>query len=212
MIDTYLTDSNSLLVSFGGLALQYGMPVPEFKRILKPIDVNKIFVIDEYRCWYYTIYEDVINELRNLIDKIQPLNTIFFGCSAGGYASILFGLILEVDRTMSFQTQTFLSQKSRQKYKDVRWEKEVNIAYKYSNGKELDLWNHDKECKTVIELFYCEDFYISKIHAELLYEKTNYLNIVLNKYQCGDSYPLARNLKESGDLLKIFKCRLEKMD
>lgn len=207
MIEVNLTDSDILLVSFGGLAFQVGMPIPEFKRIMTPLNVNKAFLVDKDRCWYYKIMKDVEYELRELIYNVVPRYTIFYGCSAGGYASILYGLLLEVDRVMTFQAQTFLSQKYREKYKDHRWKTEAFKAQQYVDEDYLDLWNHDKKCKTIIELFYCENFYHSKIHADLFYKNTNYLNVILNEYKC-ESYPLARNLKNKGELLSIFQDRI----
>jgi len=206
MIDIYLNKSDVLLVSFGGFALQVGMAIPEFKNLLTPIDVNKVFLIDEDRCWYYTIHKKVINDLRKLIDSNNFKNIIFYGCSAGGYAAILFGLLLKIDRVMAFQTQTFLSRESRKKYNDKRWLPEIEKLYSYSQQDQLDLWNY--KCKTLIELFYCENFRESKIHAELFYEKASDLNIILNKYQC-DDYPLVKELKRKGKLLQIFKDRLK---
>jgi hypothetical protein len=207
LIEVNLVDSDTLLVSFGGFALYVGMPISEFKRVMTPLNVNKAFLIDKDRCWYYKIMQDVKHELKELIYHVNPKYTIFYGCSAGGYASILYGLLLEVDRVMVFQTQTFLSEKYRKKYKDQRWETEAHEAQNYAKEDYLDLWNHDKQCKTVVELFYCENFYHSKIHADLFYKKTNYLNVILNKYEC-ESYPLARNLKNKGELLSIFQDRM----
>ena len=207
MIEVDLIDSDILLVSFGGLSLAVGMPIPEFKQVMTPLKVNKAFIIDRDLCWYYKIMEDVKNELQELIHRTHPKYTIFYGCSAGGYASILYGLLLEVDRVMVFQAQTFLSKKSREKYKDNRWEPQASKAQQYVDEDYLDLWNHDKKCKTIIELFYCKNFYHSKIHADLFYEKTNDLKIVLNEYEC-ESYPLARNLKNEGKLLSIFQKRI----
>lgn len=208
LIEVDLVDSDILLVSFGGLALYVGMPIPEFKRVMTSLNVNKAFLIDEDRCWYYKNMKDVKYKLEELIYHVDPRYTIFYGCSAGGYASILYGLSLEVDRVMVFQTQTFLSQKSRDEYKDQRWKVEASEAQKYAEEDYLDLWNHDKKCKTIIELFYCENFYHSKIHADLFYEKTNYLNVILNKYECGEEYALARKLKNKGELLSIFQDRM----
>ena len=86
---------------------------------------------------------------------------------------------------------------------------EVENVYLNAHQDQLDLWyyNFHKKYKTLIELFYCENFEMSKIHAELFYQKAPDLNIILNKYQC-DAYPLARELKQKGELLQIFKDRL----
>lgn len=206
MIEAYLTNSDLLLVSFGGLALRVGMPIPEFRKTVSSIKANKLFFMDKYRCWYFRIFEETIDSLQNWINKLNPKKTIFYGCSAGGYASIMFGVELEVDLILAFQTQTFLSHEERKKNNDQRWKDEIKDVYKYSK-RNLDLWNYDKKCKTLIELFYCKNFHHSRIHAELFLEKTNLLNLKMNPYEC-ESYPLARNLKNKGDLSKIFQNRI----
>ena len=206
-IEINLNDSDVLLVSFAGLALQLNMSIPEFKRVTTPLNMNKVFVTDENRSWHYKDMKDLIYDLKKLISDLNPRCTIFFGNSAGGYASILYGTLLEVDRVMAFQPQTFLSKKSREKYNDKRWIRDVVNAQKYADEDYLDLWNHDKKCKTIIELFYCENFKESKIHAELFYEKTKYLNVILNGYQC-PSYNLAYWKKNTGELLSMFQTRI----
>lgn len=211
-IEINLSESDILLVSFGGLALELNMPIPEFKRVMTPLNMNKVFVTDENRCWYYKDMEDLIHELKKLISDMNPKYTIFFGNSAGGYAAILYGILLEVDRVMSFQGQTFLSKKSREKYNDKRWINDVVNAQKYVDDEDyLDLWNHDKKCRTIVEFFYCENFNESRIHAELFYEKTKYLNVVLNKYQC-PSENLASWKRNTGELLSIFQDRIGESD
>lgn len=208
-IEVNLAESDILLVSFAGLALQLNMSIPEFKRIMTPVDVNKAFVTDDSRSWYYEHMNDLIYQLKNLISDINPKLTIFFGNSAGGYASILYGILLEVDRVMAFQAQTFLSKKSREEYNDKRWWCDVVKAQKYVDDENnLDLWNSDKKCKTIVELFYCKNFNESNIHAEVFYEKTKYLNVVLNGYEC-PSYNLANWKRNTGKLLSLFQDRIK---
>lgn len=209
MIEINKEDSEVLLVSFGGLALKVGFPIPEFKRILTPIRVNKVFVVDKHRCWYYKIKEQVKEQLEKIIDDIKPKRIIFFGVSAGGYASILFGTILNVDHIIAFNPQSFLSPKMRRKYKDDRWPEQIKDVYKFSDGLHLDLWKHDKQCKSFIEIFYCENYYKYKIHSEELKRRTEKFNIKMHPYQCPNS-AIAKNLKNSGELFEIFSKRIRK--
>lgn len=211
MIEVIREKSDILLVSFGGLALQVGFPIPEFKRILSPINLSKIFVVDQYRCWYYRIIDEVTKELQKLIDELKPKRTIFFGVSAGGYASILFGTMLQVDHVMAFNTQSFLSPEMRIKYKDTRWPDQINDVYKYHKNLPLDLWKYDKKCKTFIELFYCENYYLYKTHSEVFNKRTKKFNIKMNPYKCKNS-ALAKNLKNSGELFNIFLKRIKKYE
>ncbi len=43
------------------------------------------------------------------------------GCSAGGFAALLYGILLNVDKIITFNPQTFLDSSTRLLYKDSRW-------------------------------------------------------------------------------------------
>lgn len=208
MIEIIRKDSDILLVSFGGLALRYGIPIPEFKKMLSNFNVNKIFLMDKYRCWYFRIREKLITKLQKEIKDINPKRKIFFGVSAGGYAAIMYGMMFNVDQVLAFNPQTFLSKEMRYEFKDKRWIKEVNEVYKYSKNIPLDLWNHEYfKCKTLIELFYCNrDLY--KIHSEEFEKRMKLLKPLIHPYICNNGVAIAKNLKETGELFNIFLNRI----
>lgn len=45
------------------------------------------------------------------------------GTSAGGYAALLFGYLLEADTAVAFAPQTFISPQERKRYGETRWGK-----------------------------------------------------------------------------------------
>jgi hypothetical protein len=110
-----------IIVSFGGCALKMGGIQPfEFVNTLNKIcqTAAKYFVIDKNNLWYHggikTISNDVnstVEYLKNIIDGYEKV--IFIGTSAGGYASILFGSLLNVDTVLAFIPQTIISNKGR---------------------------------------------------------------------------------------------------
>jgi len=207
MLEINREKSDLLLVSFGGLAHQVGFPIPEFKRILKPVKTNKAFFVDKHRCWYYKTREQVKEKILEMFEDIKPRKVIFFGVSAGGYAAILYGTMFNVDRVLAFNPQSFLSPKFRKKYHDNRWPEQIKDVYKYSKGYPLELWDYDVAGKTVIEILYCQNYEKYRVHSEQLKKRTKEFNIIMHPYQCPNS-AIAKNLRDSGDLLQIFSNRI----
>ena len=76
-------------------------------------NTNAHFYTDYHQCWWAKglLYrsEDVDGTIQYIESKIKDYSkVIFMGHSAGGYTSILFGSILNVDRVIAFYPQTDL--------------------------------------------------------------------------------------------------------
>lgn len=112
------TDNNSknIIISFGSNAGLVGkVPIFEFKRSLSEMDLdfNILYLKDVKRNWYLSKLENVGNNithtkafLKKIIDKHE--NVITIGASSGGFASILFGSLFEVNCAIAFNPQTDL--------------------------------------------------------------------------------------------------------
>lgn len=108
---------NTLIICFGGMVLKMGGILPfEFLNFLSKIDCesDKIFYIDKKQSWYHNGIENIsstIDEtvlyLKNKINGYKKV--IFMGVSAGGYAAILFGSLLNVQYVISFIPRTNLT-------------------------------------------------------------------------------------------------------
>ncbi|VEI44755.1 Uncharacterised protein [Actinobacillus equuli] len=61
---------------------------------------------DNFQAWYLLHFEYYLAYLMQLISALQPTKIITAGCSAGGYAAILFGHYLFADQTFAFSPQT----------------------------------------------------------------------------------------------------------
>lgn len=93
----------------------YAQPVFEFARQLADIEVGQVMLRDPQRRWYHggvpgagTDIEDLRHALARLLSRHRPRRTITLGTSAGGYAALLFGRLLEVDHVLAFAPQTRL--------------------------------------------------------------------------------------------------------
>jgi hypothetical protein len=212
IISDYSKKSNTLIVTFGGIAQGIGIPVFEFFNILEKQDVNKIFIRDFAQAWYHKGLWNMTNDLietANLlskeIEKSGAERVIFFGNSSGGYAALLFGNLLSPDRVLCFSPQTFLSWHKRLFSLDFRWRKEIKKIYaKNSSQKDyLDLKNKFREnlnTKTQFFIHYCDTFRLDRIHAQ---ELKNFEQISLIKHRKGD-HGLIKLLKETGELENII--------
>lgn len=115
----YIVNGNqNLIISFGGIGFGRIKPF-EFLNTLQHIvpQYSKRFYLDFRNDWYHQgivdISTDIETTLMHLAKVIQPYHkTIFMGCSAGGYAAILFGSLLKVDTVIAFIPQTVLERSS----------------------------------------------------------------------------------------------------
>lgn len=94
----------------------YPGPVFEFARSLDALGLRQVLVRDPYRLWYHRGVPGVGNDigevrecLAQIVAAVRPRRTVTLGTSAGGYAAILFGLLLDADEVLAFAPQTRLT-------------------------------------------------------------------------------------------------------
>ena len=159
-------DSNRyLIVCFGGMALGFaGVPPFEFLKHLSRnyTNVDLSFFIDKKQCWYHKGIDGLTNSIDETVDYLNKLinakeykHVIFIGNSAGGYASILFGSLCNVQTVIATCPQTIHRAKmSDPKYHDLK--RIINKSTKYilhgdvSNKNKHDLHNI-YECYNISE-------------------------------------------------------------
>jgi hypothetical protein len=115
-----INGNKKLIVCFGGLAMGLGGLIPfEFLNYLSTCyngTVDLMFYVDKNQCWYQngihgitTNIDDTIKYFQNKILHGNYEKIIFMGVSAGGYASILFGSLCNVNHVICFMPQTNLN-------------------------------------------------------------------------------------------------------
>lgn len=109
-----------LIISFGGLALRMGMTMFEFNSAIKKLKVDSLFLKDTKRIWYqkgiseeYPTVESVVELLKNY--TVNYRKVICIGNSAGAFAAILFGTLLDIDQVVAFAPQTLLKEEFNMK-------------------------------------------------------------------------------------------------
>jgi hypothetical protein len=132
-----INNSETLIVSFGGRLLKFGMILPyEFLNFLNKhfVNVDKLFYIDKdqmnYHKGIYGITRNIDETLLYLGEKIKNYKkVVFMGVSAGGYAALLFGSLLNVTTIIAFIPQTILRKPYDEKYGNLK--KYINNVTKY---------------------------------------------------------------------------------
>lgn len=109
-------NNTELIISFAGNAVVYGgIPQFEFVNSLNKIYPNcdKLFYLDKTSRFYIngiqTISKSIEETTQYISSKIKDYKKVcFIGTSAGGYASILYGSLLNIDYVLAFIPQTNL--------------------------------------------------------------------------------------------------------
>lgn len=85
----------------------------EWWNLRHPKACKHIFIRDIYKQWYLhgiNVELDSIEKLTDFLkDEIAGFDTYFIGSSAGGYAAVLLGSLLNAKRIYSFNNQFFLT-------------------------------------------------------------------------------------------------------
>ena len=215
-----LVDFNNhknLLVSFGGIQQGLGMPVFEFFNSISDIQCDKIYFRDFNQAWYQKGVDTELNHIDKItkyleekINSNQYKKICFLGNSMGGYASILFGRILNVNTVISFAPQTFIDRFNHILYFDKRWSKQIKKVYNYEkNSKQFfDLKKHLKKTntyRTEINIYYSPKHRLDKKHAERLrHEK----GVILNPIEEG-GHSVVKVVRNNGELKTLIKSTFE---
>lgn len=134
-----LNNNNNLIVSFGGMAQQFGGILPfEFLNFLNKhfINFDKYFFIDKNLKHYHLGIKDITKNIDETIDYLKNIiknykKVIFLGTSAGGYAAILFGSLLKINKVIAFIPQTFLDKNKNFDKRYINLNKIINNETEY---------------------------------------------------------------------------------
>jgi pimeloyl-ACP methyl ester carboxylesterase len=123
------SESPTLLIAFGGMLGRIGMPPFEFFSLAGGIPVKRLFVRDLHQAWYHrgmpgygTTLMSVAESLRELISEQGVERLVVAGNSAGGYAALVFGTLLDADVVLCFAPQTVLDLDVLASIGDHRWD------------------------------------------------------------------------------------------
>lgn len=213
----FSSESNTLLIAFGGLKGGIGRILPfEFFNLTKDIDTKKIYVRDLSLAWYHRglpkvakNIDGIAKHLKGLINKSGAAKVVCVGNSAGGYAALLFGHLVGANTVLAFAPQTFISKRERQVHKDTRWEgNQIRNAHG-SPTKQEKYFNLKRVLggRTKYHIYYQRKSRLDKIHAERMKVIKN-ISLHSHDEGGGDHY-LVVHLKKSGKLKRILENALK---
>lgn len=207
--DYYYENNNSdkLIITFAGFGSKNSKPTFILSNFLKDYDIDKLYIRD-IKCRYYLLgLGEKTNDIKTTVEFIKDIYSnkkynkiISIGCSSGGYASILYGNLLGVNKIIAFSPQTIIN-KNKKMIGDNRFENTCNDIIKKiddNNKIYLDLNNIDINIET--DIYYAYYNKEDKIQAENL--KNN--KIKLHPYN-SNNHLLALELRNNGILKKIIE-------
>jgi len=199
-----------LIIAFGGIVGGMEIPPFEFFNITSGLCVNKIYLRDLKQSWYHsglsgvtTNIDETVCFLKKKITACRPSKVVVVGNSMGGYASILFGVLLKADIVHSFSPQSFINKFSRILCWDRRWRAQIAAIYCLGNSRRfLDLKEILKSTDITgeVHVYYSAKNRLDKKHAERL----AFSNKVELHTFVGKDHALVKLLRDSGELENIL--------
>ncbi len=206
-------DSSTLLIAFGGMRGQLGMPVFEFFKATGGIPVKRLFVRDLRQAWYHrgipshgSTITAVAESLSELIERHGVERLVVAGNSAGGYAALLFGTLLGADTVLGFAPQTVIELDVLAEMDDHRWDEQLLAltAAAALDPRWTDLSRalpgarrHD----TRYELFYDDSYEPDRLQAERMAELEG---VQLHRLD-GGAHGIALDMRNSGELDRVLQ-------
>lgn len=179
---TILTDfsypSNVLSVFFAGMDLRKNSYNFEFVKATAQIPIHKIFLRDAYNLWYHkglpglsSNIDETASFLSRYTQNPKYKKVVLVGNSMGGYAAILFGILLSVNEVIAFCPKTYISPPMRfftfdwfswrQTWK-LFWQ--IRVQRKYFNLRKII----KKNTKTQCHVYFSASSRIDKLHISQL--------------------------------------------
>jgi len=121
--------SSTLLITFGGMARNMGIPPFEFFAATREIPTKRMFVRDLRQAWYHKGIDGygrslpaAAEALAELIAEHHVERIVTVGTSAGGYGALAFGTLLGAEKVLSFAPQTVIAPEQIAAMGDHRWD------------------------------------------------------------------------------------------
>jgi pimeloyl-ACP methyl ester carboxylesterase len=203
--------SRTLLVAFGGMAGQIGMPPFEFFKATGDIPVKRLFVRDLHQAWYHRgipghgdTLEQAAESLRALISQRDVERLVVTGNSAGGYAALAFGSLLGADTALCFAPQTVLDPAVLAEWDDHRWDGELEGLIR--DGVVPPRWTDLRialvrgEPRTSFAVYFDETLEVDRLHADRL---QGVAGVQLHRKQSG-AHSVALDMRETGELEQVL--------
>jgi hypothetical protein len=205
--------SSTLLLAFGGLVGQIGIPPFEFFSLTAGVPVKRLFVRDLRQAWYHRGIPGHGSGLPGVADALSPLlahheveRLVVAGASAGGYAALLLGTLLGADEVLCFAPQTVLDLDTLAEMGDHRWDWRLGRqkAAGAVDARFTDLRRvlpAARCAETSYRIYFDDSLRADRLHAERL---AGLPGVRLYRFGRG-SHNIARSLRDSGALERVLR-------
>jgi pimeloyl-ACP methyl ester carboxylesterase len=204
--------SSTMLIAFA--AMSHNRPPPfHFFEFTTGLPVKRLFVRDPERVWFQhgvpgfgDTIDEVAASLEALVDEQEVERLVVIGSSAGGYAALAFGSLLEADLVLSFSPQTTLDRAWREEVGDQRWNGHFNNldALGGPDPRWVDLraaLPRELRPRTVCEVHYPALYEEDVRHAERL---AGLAGVKMVEHERGH-HNFIQGLRSRGELAEIFR-------
>jgi hypothetical protein len=211
IIDLFYRD-RPLLIAFGGIAGALAIPPYEFFGLTRDLDINKIYLRDLSQTWYHSglpgisrNIEETASFLKRKASEASTDKVVLVGNSMGGYAAILFGILLKATVVHAFSPHTFIGNR-----KYIRSKNRIEYLHAKFSRKYFDLRRVMAVCSNAVS---CNVYYdpadkLDKSHAFHLKGSNN---VTLFPFH-GAGHCLVKALRDSGQLRDILLSSLNHTD
>jgi pimeloyl-ACP methyl ester carboxylesterase len=175
----FTSASKTMLVAFAAMSPLKPPPFHLFEATTG-LPVKRLFVRDPALIWFQhglpgfgETIDEVAASLRAVIDQHDVERLVVIGSSAGGYAALAFGSLLEADLVLSFSPQTTLERTWLDEVGDHRWPGHFKnlAALGGPDPRWVDLrasLTRERRDRTVYEVHYPSPYEEDARHAERL--------------------------------------------
>lgn len=207
-------ESQTLVVTFSHMEIGDRIAPFCFVDSIRQYPVNRLYVRDLNKRYYLQGIDSKTNSIERFTSLLKEKmanfgseKVIFIGNSGGGFAALLYGMILQPTQVLAFAPRTYLDNKNRQKYADTRNSDLVNATVEegssYGYRDFLDLMNVYKAYKpqkTRFHICWDKNNRIDDKNAKRLW----YPDVIQHSYENG-SHLVAKHLKNNGLLHSFFR-------
>ena len=209
--------SDALLVAFSGFATRYRpWESFHFMGLTRKYPVNKLFFRDVKQAWYHqgipgvsTCVDETAAYIASIISERNITKTAAIGVSAGGYAALIHGWLLELDEVHAIAPQSYIDVDNRLANDDFFMDEQVANIYETDRAQHeyFDLAplftnpNH----RTKFHIHYCRNHRLDSLHALRLKQAPG---VTLHDYEEG-GHRLTPKLTKDGTLDRVLEKALD---
>lgn len=207
-------ESRTLMVTFGGMAGGVGIPPFEFFKITSESGVKRLFIRDIEQALYQRSLagmgrgpDGVVRYVKERAAEQGVERIVVMGNSGGGYASLLFGALLDADRAYAFSPLSFIGLGAKLIHRDLRVPR-LFVRAAMSRDANRDYFDLRKVfrkhgTRTDFQIYYCcrgPWGRLDRLHAMRL---ASFPNVSLHEYDEG-GHQLVKLLRDRGELEGII--------